>query len=105
MFVDYYEILQVHPCCDEDILRRVRKHYALKYHPDKAPACDREEFTRRLQQINNMLDILLDPARRSEYDATHPFFNKYGIHTLAEEKYRGVRRNGGRSGIAEVSSM
>jgi curved DNA-binding protein CbpA len=76
MFIDYYKIIQVHPECDREILNRMRKHYALLYHPDRAPADKKSEFTKTLQMINSILDILLDPEKRDVYDSTHPYFQR-----------------------------
>ena len=75
MFVDYYEIIQVHPLCEDEVLNRMRKHYALKYHPDKAPAAKKSEYTEILQRINHILDILLDSVKRNIYNEGHPYFN------------------------------
>lgn len=75
MFVDYYEIIQVHPLCEDEVLNRMRKHYALKYHPDKAAAAKVAEYTTILQRINNIIDILLNHVERNLYNEGHPFFS------------------------------
>ena len=75
MFIDYYKALQVDPECDSDIIGRMRKIFALKYHPDKAPEFLKDEYTKKMQQINSIIDILIDPLMRKKYDKTHPYFN------------------------------
>ena len=91
MFVDYYKELQIHPECDRDMIARVRKFFAAKYHPDKAPASLKDEYTQIMQKINPMIDILMDPYMRREYDATHPYF-KSSEQFSGEENERGGRR-------------
>ena len=45
------------------------KRAALKYHPDKATAGDRDEAEKKFKQVNAANSILSDPAKRQRYDA------------------------------------
>ena len=85
MFVDYYKELQIHPECDSDMIAKIRKIFAAKYHPDKAPASLKNEYTKKMQKINPIIDILIDPRLRREYDATHPYFNSSEKVSVEEE--------------------
>jgi curved DNA-binding protein CbpA len=60
---DYYEVLQVHPRAESDVIRAAYRVLARKYHPDHGG--DRA----RMIAINDAWDILGDPARRAAYDA------------------------------------
>jgi curved DNA-binding protein CbpA len=60
---DYYEVLQVHPRAESDVIRAAYRVLARKYHPDHGG--DRV----RMIAINDAWDILGDPSRRAAYDA------------------------------------
>jgi curved DNA-binding protein len=63
---DYYEFLQISPNAEFDTIHRVYRFLALRYHPDNPETCDPDKF-HLLQQA---YEVLSDPARRAEYDAT-----------------------------------
>lgn len=48
------------------------KRAALKYHPDKAAAGERDEAEKKFKQVNAANTILSDPAKRQRYDAGKP---------------------------------
>lgn len=60
---DYYEVLQVHPRAESDVIRAAYRVLARKYHPDHGGDA------RRMIALNDAWDVLGDPARRAEYDA------------------------------------
>ena len=60
---DYYELLQVHPRAESDVIQAAYRVLARKYHPDHGG--DRI----RMIAINDAWDILGDPSRRAAYDA------------------------------------
>jgi curved DNA-binding protein CbpA len=59
---DYYEVLQVHPRAEAEVIRAAYRTLARKYHPDHGgdPA--------RMIALNDAWDVLGDPSRRAEYD-------------------------------------
>ena len=61
---DYYEVLQVHPTAEPEVVRAAYRILARKYHPDHGGDAG------RMIAINNAWDVLGDPARRSAYDAS-----------------------------------
>lgn len=63
--VDYYELLQVSPKADPEIIEAAYRRLALKYHPDQN---NTPEATGRMQALNEAYTILKDPTRRAEYD-------------------------------------
>ncbi|MEI9967314.1 MAG: J domain-containing protein [Terracidiphilus sp.] len=64
--VDYYEFLQISPNADAETIHRVYRFLAARLHPDNSETGHEENF--RLLRI--AYDVLADPRRRSEYDAT-----------------------------------
>jgi curved DNA-binding protein CbpA len=64
---DYYAILGVMPEAEPEIIRAVYLALAKKYHPDSSGDAGNED---RLKEINAAYEILNNPARRSEYDAS-----------------------------------
>jgi curved DNA-binding protein len=64
--VDYYEFLQISPNADAETIHRVYRFLAARLHPDNGETGHEENF--RLLKV--AYDVLADPRRRSEYDAT-----------------------------------
>jgi curved DNA-binding protein CbpA len=60
---DHYEVLQVHPKAEPDVIRAAYRILARKYHPDMGGDAN------RMIAINDAWDVLGDPARRAAYDA------------------------------------
>lgn len=70
---DYYEILKIpKSASDEDILKAYRK-MAQKFHPDRHlnNPDKKEEYERKMQEINQARDILLDKKKRDAYNKKH----------------------------------
>ncbi len=61
---DHYEVLQVHPRAEPDVIRAAYRILARKYHPDMGGDAE------RMVAINDAWDVLGDPIRRAAYDAT-----------------------------------
>ena len=61
----YYELLQVQPTADVEVIRAAYRSLARRYHPDQNPSPSAEATTKRL---NEAWEILSDPAKRAEYD-------------------------------------
>lgn len=66
---DYYQLLQVDPAADDDIIRAAYQRIISKLHPDKNPDPDAQ---RRAQEVNEAYRILGDPALRAQYDGQRP---------------------------------
>ena len=62
--VDPYEVLQVHPRADPDVVRAAYRTLARKYHPDFGGD------PKRMMALNEAWAILGDPDRRTEHDRT-----------------------------------
>jgi curved DNA-binding protein CbpA len=66
-FIDYYELMQISPNAERETIQRVYHMLARRYHPDQPNTADMERFL----LLNEAYEILGNPARRAEYDATH----------------------------------
>lgn len=61
-FVDYYEVLQVSPLADRDVIEKAYRVLISKYHPDK------DGDVHKAQQINEAWNTLRDADRRAVYN-------------------------------------
>ena len=61
---DFYEVLQVHPSAEPEVIRAAYRILARKYHPDHGGDA------RRMMALNDAWDVLGDPDRRAAYAAT-----------------------------------
>ena len=62
---DLYEILQVHPLAETDVIVAAYRKLASKYHPDINTS---PEATAVMTRLNLAYDILSNPAKRAAYD-------------------------------------
>jgi curved DNA-binding protein CbpA len=63
---DHYEFMQISPNAEPDTIHRVFKFLAARLHPDNPETGDADQFF----LLKEAYDVLSDPARRAEYDAT-----------------------------------
>lgn len=77
---DYYQMLQVDPRAEQEVIQAAYRGLAKKYHPDVYTGADRHE---RMRAVNEAYAVLGDPQKRRAYDqqrrraqeeaaATHP---------------------------------
>jgi hypothetical protein len=62
--VDYYEVLQIHEKADPDLIHRVYRMLAQRYHPDNPDTGNAELF----KLITEAYKVLSDPEKRAGYD-------------------------------------
>ncbi len=63
---NYYEILQVSPGAEHEVIGAAYKKLARKYHPDLNPDTT---AAHRMRDLNRAIEVLGDPHKRAEYDA------------------------------------
>jgi curved DNA-binding protein CbpA len=63
---DYYEFLQMNPKAEPAAIHRIYRFMAARFHPDNPGSGDPEKFL----LLNRIYEVLSDPKRRAEYDAT-----------------------------------
>jgi DnaJ-domain-containing protein 1 len=61
---DYYELLQISPNADPDMIHRVYRLLAQRYHPDNTVTGDERAF----RSITEAYQVLSDPEKRAAYD-------------------------------------
>ena len=61
----YYQVMQVDPAADPEVIDAAFRRLALKYHPDRStdPAA-----AERMRELLEAKRVLADPARRAAYD-------------------------------------
>jgi curved DNA-binding protein len=66
-FVDYYEALQLSPRANAEMVERVYRFLAKRYHPDNLETGDSDKFNK----VHEAYQVLNDPERRAAYDVTY----------------------------------
>ncbi len=64
---DYYQILGLGACATEEEIKRAYRRLALQYHPDRNPGDP--QAAEHFKEISEAYAVLVDPAKRREYDA------------------------------------
>ena len=64
---DYYEILQISAKADPDMIHRVYRLLAQRYHPDNTTTGDEDAF----RTITEAYGVLSDPEKRAAYDVNY----------------------------------
>ena len=65
--VDYYEILQINPTADQEMIERAYRLLAKRYHPDNINTGDGGKFAKLMEAYH----VLSDSEKRVAYDANH----------------------------------
>ena len=68
MTINYYQILGVSKNASESEIKKAYRTLALKYHPDKAKASDKEEYENKFKDISKAYSVLSDKESREKYD-------------------------------------
>jgi len=65
--VNHYEVLQVSPSAEPEMIHRVYRMLAQRYHPDNSETGDEGRF----RTITDAYAVLSDPEKRARYDVAH----------------------------------
>ena len=68
--MNYYEILNLKKDATKSEIKKAYYKLAQKYHPDKVSENDREEATKKFQEIGEAYEVLSDPEKRKIYDVS-----------------------------------
>ena len=66
---NYYKILEVDKSASKEVIEKVYKILAKKYHPDLQDESNKQFYENKLKAINEAYDILSDPIKRNQYDS------------------------------------
>ena len=70
--MDHYETLQISANAEPETIHRVYRLLAQRFHPDNKESGDAKRF----RELTEAYEVLSDPARRAQYDATHQQFRR-----------------------------
>jgi curved DNA-binding protein CbpA len=62
-FKDYYQILEINPDADSNMIRRAYRLLALRYHPDMPTGSEE-----KMIEITEAYNVLIDPEKRKYFD-------------------------------------
>ena len=65
---DYYEILEVNKSASPEVIDRVYKVLAKRYHPDLQKGPNAEEAEEKFKEVSEAYEILSDEEKRKKYD-------------------------------------
>ena len=92
---DLYEILQVHPSAEQEVIDVAFRRLARMYHPDVNNSPD---ATERMKALNLAYEILGDPAKRADYDRQRGNRAEYNRQRAdQEQRERQARSNAERT--------
>jgi curved DNA-binding protein CbpA len=91
---DYYEILQVSPNADEEVIQAAYKRLAFKWHPDRRPGDP--AAPERMKLLNAAYAVLSDPQKRRAYDVRRKQPTPPEAAAEPADRQRGVRPRGDR---------
>ena len=80
---DLYEILQVHPSAEQEVIDVAFRRLARMYHPDVNKSPDANE---RMKALNLAYEILGDPAKRADYDRQRGNRARYSRQRTSREQ-------------------
>lgn len=78
--LNHYQVLQVDPRAEPEVIVGAYKRLAVKYHPDKNPSL---EATQRMRQINAAYEVLSSPEKRAVYDQEQEYTTTREQHRSA----------------------
>ena len=85
--IDPYQVLQISPTAEPEVVHAAFRALAFKYHPDRDSS---SRASRRMIELNQAYAMVRDPAARAELDRsrrTNPF------ETVAAARSNGVTRS------------
>ncbi len=96
---DYYKILDVPAEAAAEEIRKAYRRLAFQCHPDRNPG--NPQATDRFKEISEAYAVLIDPAKRREYDLSRQKGSAYTFHYNQEDIFRDLFTNPMASSVFE----
>jgi curved DNA-binding protein CbpA len=77
---NYYEVLQVSPKADHEMIEKAYRLLAKRYHPDNQDTGDAGKFGSLMEASL----VLSDPKKRASYDRNHEGFKTHGDNLFSQ---------------------
>ncbi len=87
---DYYKILEVDNSASSEVIAKVYKILAKKYHPDVNPN-NKQDFEKKFKEISEAYEILSDEEKRKNYDIQLENFKQYELNKTHNEDYENLK--------------
>jgi curved DNA-binding protein CbpA len=68
---DYYQILQIDPEANLEVMNNAYRTLVRQYHPDLYHTHRKDQMNEKMQEINEAYNILSNPITRQQYDQRH----------------------------------
>jgi curved DNA-binding protein len=99
-FTDHYETLQLSPNATQEMVERVYRILAKRYHPDNQDTGDVDRFS----AVHLAYQLLSDPARRAQYDVQYET-NRGSQWKIFDQKSAGTAREDDRRVFHGILSL
>jgi curved DNA-binding protein CbpA len=96
---DYYQVLGLHAEATEEEIRKAYRRLALRWHPDRNPRNPHAE--ERFKEISEAYAVLIDPAKRRDYDGARRAGTPYKSRHNREDLFRDLFADPSASAIFE----
>lgn len=87
---DYYKILEVNNSASSEVISKVYKILAKKYHPDANPD-NKLECEEKFKEISEAYEILSDEQKRKDYDIELENFKQAENYSPSAEEYENLK--------------
>lgn len=87
---DYYKILEVNSSASQEIISKVYKILAKKYHPDTNPD-NKQEAEEKFKELSEAYEILSNKEKREAYDIELENFKNSQSTSITQENYDNLK--------------